>query len=62
MRFLIEILEPKITTFTLSLWKDIKNSYFNGGILRFSAGLIPLSSALRECIMKCLVGDKEETL
>jgi hypothetical protein len=31
-------------------------------MLLFSAGLIPLSSAFLEWIMKCLVGDKEETL
>lgn len=31
-------------------------------MLRFSAGLMPLSSAFLECIIKCLVGDKEETL
>lgn len=42
--------------------KNQGTTYFRGGILRLSAGLMPLSNAFRECIMKCLVGDCEETL
>lgn len=36
-------------------------TYFKGGIFLLSAGLIPFSNAFRECIMKCLVGDFEDT-
>ena len=37
-------------------------TYFKGGIVRFSAGVMPLSSAFLEWIMKCLAGDRDETL
>lgn len=37
-------------------------TYFNGGTVLFAAGLMPLSSAFRACIMKCLVGEREATV
>lgn len=41
---------------------NFTSTYFSGGIILFSAGLMPLSSAFLEWIMKCLVDDKEETV
>lgn len=37
-------------------------TYFKGGIFLLSAGLIPFSNAFLECIIKCLVGDWDETI
>lgn len=40
---------------------DNIETYFKGGIFLLSAGLIPFSNAFRECMMKCLVGEFEDT-
>lgn len=37
-------------------------AYLRGGMVRFAAGLRPFNIALRECIMKCSVGDIEATV
>jgi len=47
---------------TIKIKSQYSGTYFRGGILRFSAGVRPLSSAFLEWIMKCLAGDREETL
>jgi hypothetical protein len=45
-----------------SLIRAYTNSYLRGGMVRFAAGLRPFNIALRECIMKCSVGDIEATV
>jgi hypothetical protein len=37
-------------------------THLRGGMLRFAAGLSPLSMAFRACIMKCRVGDVDDTV
>lgn len=45
----------------LEIGQQIK-THLRGGILRFSSGLKPLSTAFRACIMKCFVGDVDDTI
>jgi hypothetical protein len=60
-RILLAVTFSCIVTCVIKRGKQL-SSYFKGAILRFSAGLMPLSSAFLECFMKYLVGEREETL
>lgn len=39
-----------------------KSPYLRGGMVRFSSGERPFNKALRACMIKCLVGERDETV
>mgnify|MGYP007084836136 CR=1 FL=1 len=53
-----------------SMWMEVwilililhRNTYLRGGTLLFAAGLRPFKMAFLAWMMKCLVGDKVETV